>query len=147
VETDIGDEVSAVDIVGPFKRVAMGGGKTYLGKTIIIATGSRHRPLNVPGERELVGRGVSYCSTCDAPFFRGADVAVVGGGNSGLQAVIDLNQIANKIYLVSLTSLTGDLILQDRVKQSPKVEIITDLTDQILGEKDVKGSRSDRQDR
>ena len=140
VETDIGDEVSAVDIVGPFKRVAMGSGKTYLGKTVIIATGSRHRPLNVPGERELVGRGVSYCSTCDAPFYRGADVAVVGGGNSGLQAVIDLNQIANKIYLVSLTSLTGDLILQDRVRQSPKVEIITEYSPtRILGEKEVKG--------
>jgi thioredoxin reductase len=96
VETDIGDEVSAVDIVGPFKRVAMGGGKTYLGKTVIIATGSRHRPLNVPGERELVGRGVSYCSTCDAPFSRRRCRWWVA---NYAQAAIDLNQIANKICL------------------------------------------------
>jgi NADH-dependent peroxiredoxin subunit F len=134
VETDIGDEVSAVDFLGSFKRVTMGGGKTYLGKTVIIATGSQHRPLNVPGEHEMVGRGVSYCSTCDAPLYKGCDVAVIGGGNSGLQAVIDLIHIANRIYLISLTPLTGDLILQDRVKQSPKVEIITEYAPtRILG--------------
>jgi len=140
IETDIGDEVVAVDLMGPFKRVTMGGGKQYLGKTLIIAMGSRHRPLNVPGEHELIGRGVSYCSTCDAPLYRNCDVAVVGGGNSGLQAVIDLMQIANRIYLVSLTPLNGDQILQDRVKQSNKVEIITEYSpSQILGEKLVEG--------
>jgi alkyl hydroperoxide reductase subunit F len=139
VETDIGDEVTAVDFLGPFKRVSMGGGKNYLGKTVVIATGSQHRPLNVPGEHELVGRGVSYCSTCDAPLYRGYDVAVVGGGNSGLQAVIDLIHIANKITLISLTPLTGDLILQDKVKQSPKVEIITEYAPtRILGTSGVE---------
>jgi alkyl hydroperoxide reductase subunit F len=140
VETDIGDEVSAVDILGPFKRVTMGGGTQYLGKTLIIATGSQHRPLNVPGEHELIGRGVSYCSTCDAPLYRNCDVAVVGGGNSGLQAVIDLIHIANRIYLISLTPLTGDLILQDHVKDSAKVEIITEyFPSRILGDKVVDG--------
>jgi alkyl hydroperoxide reductase subunit F len=140
VETDIGDQVSAVDILGPFKRVTMGSGTQYLGKTLIIATGSLHRPLNVPGEHEMVGRGVSYCSTCDAPLYRNLDVAVVGGGNSGLQAVIDLMQIANRIYLISLTPLTGDPILQDRAKESPKVEIITEYyPSRILGDKLVNG--------
>jgi alkyl hydroperoxide reductase subunit F len=139
VETDIGDEIAAVDLVGPFKRVTIGGGKQYLGKTLIIATGSRHRPLNIPGEHELIGRGVSYCSTCDAPLYRNCDVAVVGGGNSGLQAAIDLMQIANQIYLVSLTPLTGDQILQDRVRQSAKVEIITEYSPtRIHGERLVE---------
>ncbi len=138
VETDIGDEVTAVDLVGPFKRVTMGGGKQYLGKTLVIAMGSRHRPLNVPGEHELIGRGVSYCSTCDAPLYRNCDVAVVGGGNSGLQAAIDLMQIANRIYLVSMAPLSGDQILQDRVRQSAKVEIITEYSPlRILGDKVV----------
>lgn len=140
VETDIGDDVCAVDLLGPFKRVTMGGGKQYLGKTLIIAMGSRHRPLGVPGEHELIGRGVSYCSTCDAPLYRDCDVAVVGGGNSGLQAAIDLMQIANRIYLVSLTPLNGDQILQDRVKQSAKVELIMEYApSRILGEKMVEG--------
>lgn len=138
VETDIGDEVTAVDLVGPFKRVTMGGGKQYLGKTLVIAMGSRHRPLNVPGEHELIGRGVSYCSTCDAPLYRNCDVAVVGGGNSGLQAAIDLMQIANRIYLISMAPLSGDQILQDRVRQSAKVEIIIEYSPlRILGDKVV----------
>jgi alkyl hydroperoxide reductase subunit F len=140
VETDIGDEVSAVDLLGPFKRVTMGGGKAYLGKTLIIATGSQHRPLNVPGEHELVGKGVSYCSTCDAPLYRNCDVAVVGGGNSGLQAVIDLMPVASRIVLISLTPLTGDLILQDRVTQSPRTEILTGYAPtRILGATGVEG--------
>lgn len=140
IDTLIGQEVTNVDFLGPLKRVSTGDGKTFLGRTVIIAMGGRHRPLNIPGERELVGRGVSYCSTCDGPLFRGADVAVIGGGNSGLEATVDLISVAKKIYLVSLTQLTADPFLQDKVKLSPKVELLLEhFPVRILGEKAVEG--------
>jgi len=140
VEKVIGEEVSAVDLVGRRKRITTGDGKSYFGKTVIIATGGRHRPLNIPGERELLGKGVSYCSTCDAPLFRGADVAVVGGGNSALGAVVDLISIANRIYLVSLTALTGDPVYREKVLKSEKVEIfIEHQPTRVIGETMVEG--------
>ncbi len=140
VEKIIGTEVSALEMSGKIKRVTTGMGKTYFGKTVIIATGKRPRPINVPGEKALIGRGVSYCSTCDAPLFAEADVAVIGGGNSALEAVIDLVKVAGKVYLVSLTPLTGDLVLQDKVKSYPNVEILTEYdTTRVIGSSVVEG--------
>src|SRR3989344_3274370 len=74
-------------------------GETFETKFILLASGSRRRKLGIPGEKELDGKGVVYCATCDAPIFAGKDVAVVGGGNAGLEAVIDLFPYAAKIYL------------------------------------------------
>lgn len=74
----------------------------YFGRTVIVATGRRPRELNVTGEREFKNRGVTYCATCDAPLFEGMNVAVVGGGNAGLEAVLQLTKIASKIYLLRL---------------------------------------------
>jgi NADH-dependent peroxiredoxin subunit F len=140
VEKVIGVDVSAVDLVGRSKRVTTSDGKTYLGKTLIIATGGRHRPLNIPGERELIGKGLSYCSTCDAPLFGDADVAVVGGGNSALGAVIDLISIARRIHLISLTPLTGDPVYRDKVLRSDKVEVFTlHQPTRVIGETMVEG--------
>jgi NADH-dependent peroxiredoxin subunit F len=140
VEKVIGKEVRAVDLVGRSKRIETGDGKSYYGKTVIIATGGRHRPLNIPGERELVGKGVAYCSTCDAPLFAGADVAVVGGGNSALGAVVDLMGIATRIYLISLTALTGDPVYREKVVKSEKVEIFTEhQPTRVIGETMVEG--------
>lgn len=140
VETLTGSEIASVDLTGRIKRVITDEGKAYLSKTLIIATGGRHRPLNIPGEHELIARGVSYCSTCDAPLFGGADVAVIGGGNSGLEAVLDLVPIAGKIHLVSATSLTGDPAYQGKIRQSTNVEIFTDHEPlRILGDTEVKG--------
>lgn len=140
VEKIIGTEVSALELTGKIKGVITGEGKTYLGKTIIIATGKRPRLLNVPGEKDLIGRGVTYCSTCDAPLFAGADVAVVGGGNSALEAVIDLVKVASKVYMVSLTPLTGDSMLQDKVRGYPNVEIFTEYdTTRVIGSSVVEG--------
>jgi alkyl hydroperoxide reductase subunit F len=97
-------------------------GREYVGKTVIVATGKRSRPLNVPGERKLVGRGVSYCATCDAPLFKRKDVAVIGGGNSGLEAVIDLMEIANKVYLINISHiLQADPILVERTKDAGNI--------------------------
>ncbi len=136
----VGVEVKALELTGKIKKVITGDGKTYLAKTIIIATGKRPRPLGVPGEKEFIGMGVTYCSTCDAPLFADLDVAVAGGGNSALEAVIDLMKVARKVYMVSLTPLTGDQILQDKVMTSPKVEVFTEYKIiRIVGDSAVEG--------
>ncbi|MBD3181383.1 FAD-binding protein [Candidatus Poribacteria bacterium] len=94
-------------------------GKSYRGKTIIIATGKRYRPLNVPGEKELVGKGISYCATCDAPLYKGKDVAVIGGGNSGITSVIDLRNISNNIYVINNSNVwQADPVLIERIKDA-----------------------------
>jgi NADH-dependent peroxiredoxin subunit F len=140
VEKLVGVEVKSLDLTGKLKKVTTVDGDSYLSKTLIIATGKRPRPLNVPGEKELTGRGVTYCSTCDAALFEGLDVAVMGGGNSALEAVFDLMKVSPKIYMVSLTSVTGDEILQDKVMSSPKVEIFTEYKIlRIEGESSVEG--------
>jgi len=100
-------------------------GKTFDTKTILLTTGSHRRKLGVPGEKEFEGKGVAYCATCDAPLFAGMDVAVVGGGNAGLEAVVDLFPYAKKIYLLHRgDALKGDPITQERVTSSDQVEII-----------------------
>jgi len=113
----------------------------YEGKTLIIASGARRRKLGVPGEKELDGRGVAYCATCDAPLFAGKDVAVVGGGNAGLESVIDLFPYAKHIYLLEYSSaLKGDPITQEKIKHSEKVTIIYNAgVLAILGEKFMTG--------
>ena len=119
-------------------------GNTFETKTIILTSWSRHRVLNVPGEKEFEGRGVVYCSTCDAPIFAGKTVAVVGGGNAGLEAVVDLFPYAGKIYLLEYgDALKGDPITQERIKNgSNPVEIIFNAqTEVIMGEKFVRGLR------
>ncbi len=139
IEKLIGEKVTSFDLTGKIKKVVTGKGNTYYCRTVIIATGKRPRPLNVPGEKELIGRGVAYCSTCDAPLFSGADVAVVGGGNSALEAVIDLAKVANKIFMVSLTPLTGDPILINKVSSLSNVSIFTKHdTTKVLGDSSVK---------
>lgn len=126
LEKVVGSKVTALDLTGKTKAVVADDGKTYLTRTVIIATGKRPKSLNVPGEKELRGMGVTYCSTCDALLFAGLDVAVAGGGNSALEAVLDLVKVADKITLVSLTPLTADPILQEKVTRSPKVRVMAE---------------------
>ncbi|MBN1573380.1 MAG: FAD-dependent oxidoreductase [Deltaproteobacteria bacterium] len=140
VEKMEGVEVVSVDLAGSIKKVFCDDGALYNAKTVILAMGKRPRSLGVPGERELVGKGVAYCSTCDAPLFKGLKAAVVGGGNSALEAALDLINVAKKVYLISLTPLTGDPILIDKVMASEKSEIITEHnTLGIKGDKVVSG--------
>jgi alkyl hydroperoxide reductase subunit F len=92
-------------------------------RAVIIASGKSSRRLNVPGEREFFGRGVSDCATCDAPLFANLNVAVVGGGNSALTAASQLITIAKQVNIVAIEGLTGDPILQDRVRAARNLNI------------------------
>ncbi len=97
-------------------------GKEYRSKTVLFCTGAEHRRLEVPGEREYTGRGVSYCYTCDAPFFRDVDVLVVGGGNSGFEAADQLTNYAKRIYLMEIGDhFRADEVLKEKVLSNPKV--------------------------
>ena len=90
----------------------------FQSKAVIVASGADPRPLEVPGEKEFIGKGVSYCTTCDAPMFEGKTVAVVGGGNSGFEAVFALAKYAKKIYLLEYGSeVRADLENQARIKK------------------------------
>jgi len=110
-----GEQVTRVEMEGKIKLVVTAAGERYRARTLIIATGKRAKFLGVPGEREYAGRGVSYCATCDGPLFQGQPVMVAGGGNSGLQAALELAPTCPAVHLVSLTDLTGDEILRDKV--------------------------------
>ncbi|MBR9705690.1 FAD-dependent oxidoreductase [Candidatus Pacearchaeota archaeon] len=99
--------------------------KHFLGKTVIIGSGARQRKLRVPGEEEYLNKGVAYCATCDAPLFRGKNVAIIGGGNSALEAAIQLEKYAEKIYIITINKdLEGEKVLIDKVKSFKNSEII-----------------------
>ena len=93
----------------------------YQSKTVILASGKRSRMLGVPGELEFAGRGVSYCATCDGPLFAGKTVAVVGGGNSAVQAAIELSLVAPTVYLVSKSAYIADPIVLDKMKATKNI--------------------------
>lgn len=112
----------------------------YQSKAVIFATGKRPRKLNVPGEAEFTGKGVTYCAICDGPVFSGQRVAVVGGGNSALEAALDMVKIAEHVDLVSLTPLTGDAVLIDKLSDAKNLSIFTEhQTEKIEGEDLVQG--------
>ena len=121
--------------------VTLDNGATLSSKTVIIATGARWRNLNVPGEAELKNKGVAYCPHCDGPLFEGKDVAVVGGGNSGVEAAIDLAGIVKHVTLLERNdALKADQVLQDKLKSLDNVTIITNAAStEVRGEKNVTG--------
>jgi alkyl hydroperoxide reductase subunit F len=118
----IGERVVGLSLDGRCKVLDLESGRSVRASTVIIATGVQKRRLDVPGERKLTGRGVVYCSTCDGPLFKGLTIAVVGAGNSGLEAAIEMDAVAAKVYLVSIEGWTGDAILQDKVSAARHVE-------------------------
>ncbi|MFQ5680910.1 MAG: NAD(P)/FAD-dependent oxidoreductase [Candidatus Omnitrophota bacterium] len=113
----------------------------YLSRSVIVATGKRSRELSVPGEKEFRGRGLTYCATCDGPLFSGKDVLVVGGGNSALDAALQLVKIARRVYIVNTASrLAGDKILREKVASQDKVSLLNDsYITEIFGDKVVFG--------
>jgi alkyl hydroperoxide reductase subunit F len=96
----------------------------FYGKTVIIATGKRSRTLNAKGIDSYVGRGVSYCATCDGPLFVDVDVAVIGGGNSAITTGIELQNIARKVYMINRSPWRADAIYTEKLKDTPNIEVL-----------------------
>lgn len=106
-------------------------------KTVIIATGKIPRVLDIPGEEEFKGKGVSICSTCDAPMFKNKEVAVVGGGNAGFDAALDLTKYAKKVYILEFSEqMRGDAVTKEKLEQTNKVEFYTNIV-----VKEIKGTQ------
>lgn len=140
IDQKIGDKVKQLKKVSGGFGVITEAGEKYQSKTVVLATGKKPRKLNVPGETELTGRGVSYCAICDGPVFAGQKVAVVGGGNSALEAVLDLLKIAEHVNLISLTPLTGDEVLSNQLKGAKNLSIFLEHeTIEIKGKEFVAG--------
>ncbi|BBT15635.1 MULTISPECIES: alkyl hydroperoxide reductase subunit F [Pseudomonadaceae] len=121
---------------GGLHEVKFESGASLKAKTVILATGARWREMNVPGEQEYRGRGVAYCPHCDGPLFKGKRVAVIGGGNSGVEAAIDLAGIVAHVTLIEFDSkLRADAVLQKKLHSLPNVEVITSaLTSEVKGD-------------
>lgn len=125
IEKLVGERVTEIALEGRCKIVKMESGQAVHAKSVIIATGAFKRKLGIPGEKELYGKGVVYCSTCDGPLFKDSVIAVVGGGNSALEAALEMNGIAKHVYLVARDGLNGDQILQDKIAAAQRVEPYT----------------------
>lgn len=126
---------------GDLVEVTLENGGVLKSKTVILSTGARYRQLGVPGEQEFKTKGVAYCPHCDGPLFKGKDVAVVGGGNSGVEAAIDLAGVVNHVTLLQRSpELKADSVLQERLRSLPNVTILTNAsTKEITGDKTVNG--------
>ena len=121
---------------GGFHEIKFDNGASLKAKSIIISTGARWRELNVPGEREYKNKGVAYCPHCDGPLFKGKRVAVVGGGNSGIEAAIDLaGLVAHVTVLEFADTLKADEVLQRKLRSLPNVKVITSAqTTEVVGD-------------
>ncbi len=119
------DHVTGLDVKGPPFTVTTAGGKTYRANSVIIASGATPRKLELPNEERLTGRGVSYCATCDGFFFRGKEVAVVGGGDSALQEGIFLSKFATRVRIIHRRDhLRAGAALQKQAAANPKIEYV-----------------------
>ena len=137
----IEDHIAGVDFEArPFKAIGESG-TLYTGDAVIISTGAQARWLGLPSEEAYKGFGVSACATCDGFFYRGRDVLVVGGGNTGVEEALFLTNFADKVTLVHRRdSLRAEKILQDRLMKHPKIDVIWDtVLDEVLGEDNPKG--------
>lgn len=128
-------QVKKIEKVGDLFKISTGE-QIYQAKTLILAMGSALKSLGIPGEEEFIGKGVSHCTTCDAPFFKNKIVAVVGGGNAALMGAIHLTAFAEKVYLIHRRGeFRGEPYRIDIVKKNPKIELI--LSTQV---KEIKGT-------
>jgi len=118
------------------KIIHLEGGEFVHAKSIIITTGAKWRELNIPGEKDYLGRGVAYCPHCDGPYYKGKKVAVIGGGNSGVEAAIDLAGIVKEVVLFEYNDqLKADQVLVDKLKSLSNTKIITSArTSQVIGD-------------
>lgn len=116
--------VDKVELDGSAKLLTTSTGERFSAPALIVATGASWRKLNVPGEADYIGKGVVFCPHCDGPFYKGKHVAVVGGGNSGIEAAIDLAGICSKVTVLEfMDELKADQVLQEKAKSLPNVEV------------------------
>ena len=134
-------EVNEVKVISDSELEINTENESFKTKAAIITTGRVARKLNVPGEKEFFGKGVSHCATCDAPLFQNKTVAVVGGANAGLAIALELNEYASKIYVLEFNpQLQADESLQEKIRKIDKIEIITNIKiSEIKGDKFVNG--------
>lgn len=123
-------EVSSLTKAGSTFETRLSDGRIFKSKTVIIATGSSPRKLDIPGENEYANRGVAYCAICDAPLFKGKNVIIAGGGNSAVEAAIDVAKFANQVTLVHRSQLRADQILIDAMLSQKNITVF--LQTQIL---------------
>jgi len=140
VKPNIAEEVERIEKIKNGFRVSSDKG-SYESKTVIVATGSKPKKLGIPGEAEYANKGVAYCSVCDGPLFAGADIAIIGGGNSALEGVDFTKDIANKIYLINIEKkLRAYEYLTEKIASYQNVEVINEAeTTLIRGDKFVTG--------
>ena len=137
----VDDKITEVDFnTRPFVCSSENGNE-FTADTVIVSTGSSARWLNLPSEKKYIGFGVSACATCDGFFYRGKNVAVVGGGNTAAEEALYLTGFATKVYLIHRRdSLRADAVMQKRVKENPKIEIVWDsVVDEVLGSEQPLG--------
>lgn len=139
IDIKLGATVSSMDLAGPLKKINLDNGAVLTSQTLIIATGAGPNRLNVPGEAELIGKGVSYCATCDGPFYRGLEIAVVGGGNTAIQEAIHLTKFAGKVTVIHRRDqLRATKILQERAFANDRIGFVLDsVVTRIKGDKEV----------
>lgn len=129
------DTISQINLDGEVKKVTLASGAEIEGKTVIIASGASARKLGVENENEFIGKGVSYCATCDGAFFNGKTVAVIGGGNTAAEDALYLEKLAKKVYLVHRRdALRADKILCDRLEKSGVSIIWNSVVESLSGE-------------
>lgn len=128
--------VSKMDLIGPVKTIYLEDDSTLTCRAVIITTGARPNKINIPGEDAYHGRGVSYCATCDAPFYRGKTVAVIGGGNTAIQEAEYLTKFADKVYVIHRRdSLRATKIVQEKAFANKKIEFIWDtVSTEVVGD-------------
>jgi len=138
----VADDVTAVDLTAN-PKVVKTDSETYLAKAVIIATGSKYKELGVPGEKVLGGHGVSWCATCDGFFFRGHDIAVIGGGDSALEEAMFLTRFGKSVTVVHRRdTLRASKIMQERAFANPKIDFLWDSeVAEVLGSDRVTGLR------
>jgi thioredoxin reductase (NADPH) len=138
----VSDDVTAVDLTAD-PKVVKTDSETYLARAVIIATGSAHRKLGVPGEDELAGHGVSYCATCDGFFFRGHDIAVIGGGDTAMEEAMFLTRFGKSVTVVHRRdTLRATKIMQERAFANPAIHFLWNSeVAEVLGSDKVTGLR------
>ncbi len=129
VEVLQAQEVTGIEAMGDYRLVRTASGQEYCASAVLIATGARYKRLNVPGEEDFIGAGVHFCATCDGPFYKGREMIVVGGGDSGFQEGIFLTRFASKLTIVEvLDRIPASAILQENAAKIPNLDVRTSTT-------------------